>query len=779
MKIELPDCDNCPLYCRQVGPRGPIDADIVIIGESPGAEEIKKRQPFVGPSGKILFKEIPEHLHGKVFITNALQCKPPRKKEQALMVKAAKACQNRLRSEIEAFPRKLIITLGNAATWSTTGNYAHKITKARGRLITSELASVGVLPIIHPAALMHGSGSYEQFKEDMAYAFDLASGQPAKTPIKPEVIIADDDTFKEIIERILAYDIVAGDIESEGLNRQHDDILCLGVCGDPKEAFVFPEEHLADPSKKDQFNKVFRLVKWIWHNGKFDIALLRRESFHARVDEDTMLLSYCLDEAPGNHGLEQLSKNLLGSPDYKSMASQYLPKKSASWRLIPTKVLYKYNGLDISNTLQVFNILRPKVHADANLEKLYTEILIPASEFLYHVENRGMLVDQQRLDELKDPDNPDSVYSKVQDGISKICKIAGYEINPNSPKQIGTLLFEEIGLRIIKRTPSGAPSTDKKVLAKLPDHPAVVAIRKYRKVAKQYSTYVIGTEKQIDPDTGLVHTTFNIHGTRTGRLSSKKPNIQNVPRDPLIRGMYIARPGYQFIEVDLNQAELRCLAQLSGDPDLIAIYNDPEHPGLHHEVSVKLFGKDYTGEDKMRGKAVNFGIVYGREAKSLADEFDVPLPEAQRWIDGWAERFPVAWEFIGECRQAPVRGATMTTLFGRKKRHHIVTKETLKELQNQAANFPHQSIASDITLKAGYRMRPKLKLLDCHITDLIHDSNLFEAPLDQAISDKATRLAIDEMESIAPEMGLLKVPFTADAKSGPRWGSLEDYKFAS
>ena len=772
-KFIEPDCSNCPVKCQKVAARGPIDADVVIICDSPSLSDKKKDMPLAGTSGNVVLPEVPKELRDKVYITFAVPCPSSLYKDPNVKIAAAKACHHRLISEIKAYPRKMIITLGNAASGSVTSDYNFKITQDRGQLITSEYASIAVMPIMSPQALLKGIGSYKQFKSDMAYAFELAAGGEIRKSIVPDITIVDEHNVHQVIKHIAEYEYAGGDIETGGLNSRQDEILCLGVSVRAEECFIFTEDFLRSTSNHRLIQTMLDSVKWIWQNGKFDVSFIRFWNYEVQVDEDTMLLSYALDENPGGHDLEQISKNLIGAPDYKYMVKPYLPNKNTSYREIPKDVLYPYCGYDVSNMLQDWYILRKMVNADPASKKLYEKVLIPGSEFLGRVEDRGVTIDIEYLNKLKDPHDPNSVYCQVEQIKSEFQSIVGYAINPNSPKQVAKHLFDELNLPKKK-----GRSTAEKVLELMPDLPVIRALKKYRTQSKLYSTYVKKVHEKIDPTTGRIHTTYKLHGSRTGRLSSSAPNIQNIPRGPQIRGMYVPREGYEFIEVDLNQAELRCLAQLSGCAELCAIYNDPTHAGLHHETSVALFREDYTSEQKMRAKAVNFGIVYGREAASLAEEFNQPMSEAQRWIDAWFERFPGAAEFIKKCRMAAANGQTLTTCFGNKKRPQIVTPFTVKGIMNQAANFPHQSIASNITLTAGINTAPIINAIDAWCVNLVHDSNIIESPItvDHSIRDQVIKIVATEMEAIPARMGLNRVPFLADAKvSQTRWGDLEDY----
>lgn len=766
-------CNDCPNRTVVIKYKGNINAEIVIVGEAPGKQDIRTRELFSGDPGDLLWNACPEGDPtldaNDVFITTAHQCASVGKKDEAKSNAKAKACSERLMAEIDHAPRKIIFAMGNPALRSLTGNYNLKITKERGKLIQSPLASIGIIPIINPGALLMGSGSYRQFREDIEYGFALARGERGpKQAIIPTVIVHDDPwSVFYAMNMLLEHDgIIAADLETEGLNYLTDAILCMGISIIPEEVHVFPDSifHLLGPLFEAKH------AKWCWQNGKFDIKFLWKYGYSdARVDEDTMLLSYVQDETGGIHGLEQIASDVLGSTDWKYMIDKYLPKKDSSYALVPRDVLYKYLGYDASDTLQIFNIYRPRVKANKDLEKLYTKLMIPASNMLARVERNGFTADmeQNALMDVK-------YLSIIEEKKAIVQGVAGYKINPNSNPQIQKLFYDELKF---KRKPRKGRSCDAEVLEWWPKVPIVMAMRAYRKAHKMHSTYVKGCRKAVQAD-GKVHTTFKLYGTKTGRLASSNPNMQNQPRLTEIKSQYRASAGRILIELDLNQAELRSLATVSRCKELLKIYNDPTSIGLHNELSIELFGPDFTGEEKMRAKAVNFGIVYGREARSLADEFGISLEEAQRWIDGWATRFPGAWDFIQKCRRAPATGATITTHFGRKKRHHLVTKARLKDFQNEAANFPHQAIASDITLDCAIQTQDILEFdLDTFIINLVHDSNILDAPDDPKVLRQIYEYCKPTWEAVPPKWGLRECPFIVEMKTGYRWGDLEEYKY--
>lgn len=1050
-------CPDCPFGGPKVGHIGNPKARAVLVGESPGRREVRAKptpRPFIGDSGELLWDTLPggEDLD-YWYVTNALWCSPRKKKDEATLNTGCRLCHDRLIEEMTEHPRDIIVAMGNAAVRSLTNNFGIKITKARGRPIPSELAKYGIMPVVHPAALLRGTGTYRQFQQDLRHAYELSQGAPPREPVKPWHCIIDTDAgAKWLVEQVLEQVRGQGtlelgaDIETTGFDRRHDEILCLGISWDPRRVHMVAAKqiHILKLLFADD-----RIV-WCWHNGKFDSAFLVRDGLPARVDEDTMLMSYCLapktrvlktdmtwkpigeirvgeelvgfdeygpdrreptkrelqqwgskpwgrngpypgksfkptkvtavkrlktpcykittsygsiicsenhmwvasyygqrwrrwvptkilaekalggstsnnrtgskvelflfvqpwevdtshkggyiagvldgegclsggwkgkdgtsnwvlsfsqnpgkvldemlealkskgydtnlykydkksttqvsfrgyreslrvigrfrpvrfldkvdkvwrgtrkcepvpilaiefigdqevvgietttktliaegflshnclEELPGVHDLEQVAKDVVNASDYKYMIQPFLPNKNSSYALIPKPVLYEYGSYDVSNTLQIKHHLRKQVNEDPRDKKLYEELLLPASDFLRKVEWRGIKVDPLRINSL------DIVFGDELELLKeKLYEIVGRPFNANSWQQVAEILYVQYELK------SRHKDTRKDTLEKLLPHVFVEAMLRYRKVAKAHGTYVKGVRRETSDD-GRIHTTFKIHGTRTGRLSSAEPNMQNIPRDSKTRGMFVAEDEKVFIELDLNQAELRSLACLSGDKILCDIYNSTDR-SLHNETAIMIFGEDYDSEDKMKAKTVNFGIVYGRTAGSLAEHFEISLREAQRWIDGWANGYPEAWMFIRKCRTAPRKLLTMWTSFGRKKRHRLVTRELLWNMMNEAANFPHQSIASDINLLSGIKCDDYLEQeFNALIVNLIHDALLIETPADWTIIDGVIRYVAGVMESLPPKYGLTAVPFKAEAKVGFRWGKqyMHDYK---
>jgi DNA polymerase-1 len=533
-----------------------------------------------------------------------------------------------------------------------------------------------------------------------------------------------------------------------------------------------------------------------------------------------MLLSYCIDETKGVHDLETISSDLLSMPDWKFMIKPYLQQAKnehpkgyrVTYADIPDDVLYDYMARDISSTRQVFPILRSIVQSDPHLERLYTRVLMPASEYLVWVEEKGITLDltQVNANEARLATEIEQ-HRRVIDAVGRDKGLG--ETNPNSPIQLAALLYDTLGLQPRERRFKPSRSTDEDTLDKLDTaHPVVAALKRYRKVKKAQSTYVTAAKDHedakgktisgwVNPVSKRVHTTYKIHGTSTGRLASEDPNLLNIPRDPMLRGQFVATEGHVFVDVDTNQAELRVLAELSQDPELTRIYTTTGL-SIHDEVRDELFGdpNQYTSEtldffldkfnvrhhgpekwlselkaeQKMKAKNVNFGIPYGISAFGLAEQIDDTPQIAQQYLDKWYAKFQGARRFLLKCRESVILNKVFVTPFGRKRRFGVVGPERLNDQQNQASNFPMQSIASDIVLVTGIYMAPKVRKYGVSVVNTVYDSILFEAPYDIPLIQDLAAETVDRLSITAREWGIRRIPITGEAKVGKRWGQLQE-----
>lgn len=849
MRGSANHCANCP-YRRQsaVGNDGPPDASLAVIGEAPGRDEIRRGRPFIGRSGDLLTRLLERAglSRDETFITNALRCQPT---DSPPVPAAIDACSERLWNELTASPRKVTIAFGNSAMRSLTGDHKLKITSERGKPF--ELEGLGiVVPTFHPASVLRNMDEFPKVLADVKYAGDLYRNglHAVKSKGTTRWDLVTERNLKSVIEFLTRQQFLAADIETGslreygaaplGLSPRLDDILMLGVGWRKNRVAVFPDEVII---RNGRLRRELRELleadgpRWIWHNGKYDVQWLRAKGANARCDEDTMLMHYALDEKKGTHSLEQLASDLLGAEDWKYMVRPYT-KKARGYERVPRDILYPYAAEDVDSTFQIYQVLSAKLAKSKVLTHLYRDHLMPASDFLMKLEERGIPMDldymngkliptmqglaDKALETFRSEAAP--VWNPEQYAVESGAKTVPKFLNPGSQPQVlwvmnklGFPILEthEIALRAADRgDPLQTKSSTREarlirwkqggrvlrrvsrarsdVLAEQPlpgagredrsaqaRHPIIQSLLTYRTASKMLKTFGMGLLNRVEPD-GRIHTSYLLHGTETGRLSSRQPNLQNIPtprkREPVaIRASFAAQPGYVFIEFDYSQIELRLLAHFSKDQFLLGVYKDERD--LHTEVAIAMYGEEYTEDERMRAKAVNFGIAYGRGADSIADEYGITVEEGQRIIDEWRGRMPQAAAFIRQTRQAVIRGRTMTSVFGRRRRFGVITRDNLNLLQNEGSNFMTQSTASDLTLRSAMAIQRGIEKRgwDAHVLNLVHDSILIEARLDQA--DEIMEFAKATMERVPaqilkPEGGLV---FAASGKMARNWSELK------
>lgn len=766
-----------------------------------------KGAPFVGPSGKMLDDVLTraglDRLDIDPYIINAMHCFPGNQKNEDTLNEGAQACQGRLLEDIRKHPRKLILTLGSAAMRSVLGNFNMKVTRDRGKCYPSPLASEGVVVAVHPAYIMRNGTAFPQWQMDVALAVSRLRGfkpEPWVDPTWSEV--ATREELAAFVKKVDEYtdegDLVTGDFETDSLSSLTGRILELGVTwGDGNHVYIITEEAFYENPDLMKELLEMKKIRWNWHNGKFDIRWAWRIGAKARVDEDTMLLSYCLNENGGIHDLDQVASDHLEAPDHKGMLKPYLPNKKTSYRNIPAALRREYAAKDVKKTHKLHPVLSEQVMNDPHLKKLYTKLLIPACTPLCEVEDYGVKVDLEQVEKNRKTLEWELwLLDSCLDFFARQHGMGG--MNFGSWQQLQKLLYNQMKLGI------PGSKTDEKTLIhyqRQTGHQIFDVLMKRREVAKEGGTYVNNIPNHMHLD-GRIHMTFKLHGTNSGRLAGADPNLLNQPRKPSIRSQYMASAGKIFVEVDLNQAELRSLAIMSGDPLLIKIYTE-NTTSIHDVTTGQMFAtkhqlkvdkaifekvvrqlmlpidssEEYVyKEAKMRGKAVNFGIVYGREAASLAEEFNISISEAARWIQTWFETYSKARDFILSCREAPNEMRTLITVFGRKKRWGCVSTDNMIGLMNEAANFPHQSTASDVMLETFIEVQPVLRdRWDAHIWLELYDAIYYEIDDDPQKIAESVAYVQEVIPRVAVNRGLTRVPFMGDAKIGYNWGAMKDY----
>lgn len=556
-----------------------------------------------------------------------------------------------------------------------------------------------------------------------------ADGVSAPSSALPTVDVADSAALRALEQAVTAAPYVAV-LAPDGLDT-------LTLC-DGKACYALSWEQLGD-----DYNAFLRLlfsdrVRKAGHNIK--------DLMHTLLDEglptdgfvfDTALAAYLLDATAGSYDLPRLAQTYLG---------EELPDAQSVWALQP--------------------VLHEKMDAQAMLP-LYTDVELPLCPVLARMEQAGFLVDRKAL-----YDFGESLTSSIEQLQQSIWALAGEPFNIQSPKQLGSVLFERLMLPAGKKTKTGW-STNAAVLDKLRGkHPIVEQILDYRTLTKLKSTYADGLLKEISAD-GRIHTNFQMTVTATGRLSSTEPNLQNIPvRRELgaqIRKMFVASPGKVLVDADYSQIELRLLAHIANDETMIAAFRSGED--IHAVTASQVFGvplAEVTPLQRSHAKAVNFGIVYGISAFSLAQDIGVFQNEAKAYMDSYFAKYHGVHEYMTRVVEQAKADGYVTTLFGRRR--------DLPELKSSnfnlrsfgervALNMPIQGTAADIIKAAMVRVDARMRAehLQARLLLQVHDELIVECPAEEAETVKA--ILVDEMEHVVD----YRVPLLVDAKIGASW----------
>jgi uracil-DNA glycosylase family 4 len=770
----------------------PTPHPLMVIGESPVTQEVHAGKVMSGAGAQVL-KDTMQKVGlptgtDEVYYTTALKCAVPKSKSHKIPKDAFTNCHDYLLKEIEQVKPEVILVCGATAMHTLLNTTAIKITEEYGRVREYDwLPGVKVIPIMNPGALLHKPGDYKPFLTMLQLASTIYhGGQTVDTGAVSWDVCWTVEDCGSLWRKMMALhrtgkiDVVSFDMETTGLDYRTAEFLVLGICFEKNHAYIIPRE------MRKYVHNFLCGVPWkcLWHHGKYDKKVMwARNLADVQIDEDTIYQHYVLDETSA-HDLGYLSKVYLNAAEYKYKMNQQW--KAVSLETYPQffEALCERVAVDVDYTLQIHRKFNEILAQDPKLQKVYKELLIPAANFLSRVEENGIMVDAEYLNKLDKQYT--ALLEKIQGEIAELAepfwdpeayqlasgsKSAPAKFNPGSPKQMAWMIFDR--LKLNPRIKKGR-STNKDILKSISNPPALITkVLEYRTVQKEHSTYVLGLLNARDED-GRVRTTFSLHITATGRLSSKEPNVQNQPSANgvgNIRKAFIPRPGYIFAEIDYSGAELRWLAVLSKDPVLKQIFQSGRN--LHAETAKSLFGEHYTKAQKLRAKALNFGIMYGREAPSIAEEHNIPMDEAKQMMADWFKLYYGAADYLHWCDDQVRQGNFMESPFGRRRRFGLVSPATLKSLQNEARNFPIQSASSDLMLWCAMTCEKKLlNDYDTRIVNLIHDSMLLEIPADPAIIRAVGIYCNDVMTTTPRKLFGIDVPFKTDFEIGKNWSDL-------
>ncbi|ENL1285084.1 DNA polymerase I [Vibrio parahaemolyticus] len=593
--------------------------------------------------------------------------------------------------------------------------------------------------------------------------------------------ILDEASFNAWLEKLKAAELFAFDTETDSLDYMVANLVGLSFAIDEGMAAYVPVAHdyLDAPEQLDR-DWVLEQLKPILEddaqakvgqNLKYDASVLARYGIEMKgIKYDTMLASYVYNSVGGKHDMDSLALRFLQHSciSFEQIAGK--GKNQLTFNQIELEQASPYAAEDADVTLRLHNRLFANIEQDEKLKSVYEEIEMPLVPVLSRIERTGVLIDDMKLSA-----QSVEIAARLEELEQKAYEIAEQEFNMNSPKQLQAILFEKMGLPVVKKTPSGTPSTNEEVLQELAlDYPLPKLILEYRGLAKLKSTYTDKLPKMINPSTGRVHTSYHQAVTATGRLSSTDPNLQNIPirneEGRRIRQAFVAPAGYKILAVDYSQIELRIMAHLSGDQALLDAFRDGKD--IHAATAAEIMGvsiDQVSSEQRRRAKAVNFGLIYGMSAFGLAKQLGIPRGEAQAYMDKYFERYPGVMQYMEDTRSAAADKGYVETIFGR--RLHLPEIKSRNGMRRKAAeraaiNAPMQGTAADIIKKAMLLVdqwiqeegNGRVKLLM-----QVHDELVFEVEESSLseIESKVQKL----MESAAE----LKVPLVAEAGHGDNW----------
>ncbi len=608
-----------------------------------------------------------------------------------------------------------------------------------------------------------------------------AGDPPAQVATRYETVL-ERTRLDAWLARLRAAELFSFDTETTSLNYMAARIVGVSFAIDVGEAAYVPLAH-GYPGAPDQLDRdqVLGLLKplledperlKVGQNLKYDMSVLANHGIALRgVAFDTMLESYVLNAGGGRHDMDSLAERHLG---HKTIHFEDIAGKGAkqlTFDQIPLEQAGPYAAEDADITLRLHQALWPKLQAVDSLRAVFSELEVPLIGVLSRIERTGVRLDGAMLAR-----QSQALAQRMHELEQDAYKIAGRSFNMGSPKQIGQIFFEELGLPVIAKTPKGAPSTAESVLQELAaqDHELPRVILEHRGLAKLRSTYTEKLPELIDPQTGRLHTSYHQAVAATGRLSSSDPNLQNIPvrseDGRRIRQAFIPQDGWRMLAADYSQIELRIMAHLSADAGLLKAFAAGED--IHRATAAEVFSADgpdaVTAEQRRSAKAINFGLIYGMSAFGLARQLGIERGAAQAYVDLYFTRYPGVKRFMEQTRERARELGYVETLFGRRLYLPDIkarNPQVRAAAERTAINAPMQGTAADIIKRAMLAVdawiqteRPPVRMLM-----QVHDELVFEVREDAV--DGATERIREQMEGAAA----LDVPLVVDVGIGDNW----------
>jgi DNA polymerase-1 len=650
----------------------------------------------------------------------------------------------------------------------------------RTLLTQLEASHPDAAPAAAAAAAPAGAGTVPIVAvRDQLQASDPQAAALAQLPRQHETIL-EWDALNRWVDRLSTAELFAFDTETSSLDYMRTEIVGVSFCVEPGHSAYVPLRHNY-PGVPDQLDckRVLEALRPVLEDParaklgqhlKFDMHVLAEEDIRLQGQRfDSMLESYVLNSTATNHNLDSLSQRYLGISTIRLEDVAGKGAKQLSFGEVPIDKAAAYcaEGADI--TMRLHRVLRSKLEQTPSLLRLYDEIEQPLVPVLFRMEHHGVLIDQNMLKV-----QSGEIAVRLRELEAQAHREAGAPFNLESPKQLQQILFEKLQLPVLRKTPSGTPSTAEDVLEELADaHALPKMILEYRGLAKLRSTYTDKLPEQINPDTGRVHTSYHQAVAATGRLSSMDPNLQNIPiRSPegrRIRQAFIAAPGHQLLAADYSQIELRIMAHLSGDEGLLRAF--AEDRDIHQATAAEVFGiavDQVSGDQRRSAKAINFGLIYGMSAFGLARQLGVARSAAQSYVELYFARYPGVRRYMDSTREQARSDGYVETVFGRRLYLPDIrsrNRALQQYAERSAINAPMQGTAADIIKRAMISVDEWCQRADvpARLIMQVHDELVLEVRAD--FLEQAGREVASRMSDAAQ----LSVPLRVDVGSGMNW----------
>lgn len=816
-------CELCPLHIGVkttcLWGEGDENAEVMIIGEAPGREEDNSGRPFVGQSGKLIREELRKAGFKSVYITNVAKCRPPDNRTPT--VKEAKACRGYLDEEIKRVKPKYVVALGALA--SKTVLKKSKITEVHGQII--EFPNFKGVPVYHPAYALRDPSKLPAIQYDLARLRREIDGETVTDPFTWQLVDSV-EAFEDFLAEFQRAEEFSFDTETTSLfpHNRLGSVRCIGI-GLPNRAWVIPLDMPAShfkgkPDRIRNLGFVFRSLArgkvCAAQNGKFDnewMTYYLDGGFY--LDFDTMLAHHLLDENQP-HDLKYLARMELDCPEYD------IPKKEklGGSLHIPAKRLeyLEYCARDAWNTLHLKRVFKKRLNESLPLRRLFYQIVMPASRVLEKAEMEGLTLDLPRYAKTEKEAN-----TKRMNLWKELNDIA--PINWNSPDQVAKILFDDLGLKSTVKTDGGKRSTGEAALVDLKGkHPVADTLISFRETEKFIGTYLEGWKEYTHE--GKLYLGYKIHGTVTGRYSSR---LHQVPRDGSIRNLVIAPPGWEFVQADLSQAELRIAAELSGDLELVSCFRpggadvhwrtmlhivatgaSSEYDKLAKSTAAKLsrsrheprivqaveiltasgheasIAVDKTWKEaRKRGKSINFGFVFGMYENKFIETcktkygYEPTWEEAHAFRQAYFELYQGVPRWHDKQKRLVKLYGEVTNLFGRVRRLpgiYSSDRSLRSECERQAINAPVQGAIGDWKAAAMVEIDERIDREELRIVGEHHDALLMivrkgcedrTLPTVRSIMRKPRLLETFKID--------MKVPMESSIELGA-WGNGKEYK---